>query len=231
MKVEELKSKVFIFLGPFGTGKTELSMNFSMVRKRMGGEVALADIDIISPYFRIRDFVGILEEEGIKVILPPLHLLHADLPIITATVGGYIENEKYEVILDVGGEDDGVAVLGYLKRFLDEVDYTSFMVINAKRPLYRDPESIVEMVERLSRKGRVRIDFLVNSTNLGGQTEIEDIREGEKILSIVSERMKIPVGFSVVPDFVKDVKGLKYDVFRIRRFLGRIGGWAYENHS
>ncbi|HDM70342.1 MAG TPA: cobalamin biosynthesis protein CobQ, partial [Thermotogales bacterium] len=75
MKVEELKSKVFIFLGPFGTGKTELSMNFSIVRKRMGGEVALADIDIISPYFRIRDFVGILEEEGIKVILPPLHLL------------------------------------------------------------------------------------------------------------------------------------------------------------
>ncbi len=47
--------QVHIFVGMFGSGKTEVSMNVALELKKENKNVAIADLDIISPYFRVRD--------------------------------------------------------------------------------------------------------------------------------------------------------------------------------
>lgn len=214
-------SRIFIFLGPFGSGKTELAINFALWRREFKEEVSIADLDIISPYFRVRDHMDYLLENGIEVIAPVRELMYADLPIVPPNVVGYIANKNYELIMDIGGENDGAAVLGALKNYLDEFEYTSFMVLNTRRPFYRDIKSILDLIERLTSTARIRIDYLVNNTNIGRETTLDLIKEGERLLEKVSHESGVPIAFSVVPDFldVGTFEDFKNKLFTIKRFF------------
>jgi len=221
MNPTDLNSRVFIFLGPFGSGKTELAINFALWRRQFKEKVAIADLDIISPYFRTRDYSDYLMSKGIEVIAPPRELLHVDLPIVSPRIAGYIMNDTYELVMDIGGENDGVAVLGYMKNYLDSVKYTSFIVLNTRRLLYRDKESILELIKRLSLRGRININYIINNTNIGRETTLDLIKEGEELLENVSHESGIPIAFSTIPDFldVDDEENFKQKLFIIRRFF------------
>ncbi|MBP7344493.1 MAG: cobalamin biosynthesis protein CobQ, partial [Clostridia bacterium] len=144
--------KVHIFVGMFGSGKTEAAINFSIRMRNIFDKVSIADIDIISPYFRTRDKAEFLENKDIKVILPPKIYLNADLPIISPAVGGYISNPEYKIILDVGGNDDGIMVIGSLNNFLQNADAAVYFVINTMRPFTDSEEKISSHIDRLSQK-------------------------------------------------------------------------------
>jgi len=212
-----LDARVFVYLGMFGSGKTELAINTAVELKKELEHVALLDIDIISPYFRSRDQKSFLEEKGIKVVCPPGALIHADLPIITAQVSGYISNDKYFTVADVGGNEDGVAVLGSLKPFLDPARKKTFFVLNTLRPFSTTFNEIVRNVKKVSQSGRIKIDYLVNNTNISSETSVKDIERGEEIIAKASEYLEIPVAFSAVKDGI-NFSG-RFQVFKIKRYL------------
>lgn len=208
-------AKNYVFVGLYGSGKTELAINYAIRLKKESQKVAIADVDIVSPYFRIRDFQQILHSHGIVVITAPEKLMNADLPIVTASVAGYLDNPEYRVVLDVGGDERGIVVLGYLKEHL--VDTDVYLVVNTKRPFGQRVEQIVQIAKALENRSGVKIDFLVNNTNLGSQTSPEIINEGEVILQQVSEILEKPVAFTVVADSI-DYDG-KFNVVHIERFV------------
>ena len=208
-------AKNYVFVGLYGSGKTELAINYAIRLKKESQKVAIADVDIVSPYFRIRDFQQILHSHGIVVITAPEKLMNADLPIVTASVAGYLDNPEYRVVLDVGGDERGIVVLGYLKEHL--VDTDVYLVVNTKRPFSQRVEQIVQIAKALENRSGVKIDFLVNNTNLGSQTSPEIINEGEVILQQVSETLEKPVAFTVVADSI-DYDG-KFNVVHIERFV------------
>lgn len=208
-------AKNHVFVGLYGSGKTELAINYAIRLKKESQKVAIADVDIVSPYFRIRDFQQILHSHGIVVITAPEKLMNADLPIVTASVAGYLDNPEYRVVLDIGGDERGIVVLGYLKEHL--VDTNVYLVVNAKRPFSQRVEQIVQIAKALENRSGVKIDFLVNNTNLGSQTSPEIINEGEVILQQVSEILEKPVAFTVVADSI-DYDG-KFNVVHIERFV------------
>ncbi|WP_041082294.1 P-loop NTPase family protein [Thermotoga profunda] len=208
-------AKNHVFVGLYGSGKTELAINYAIRLKKESQKVAIADVDIVSPYFRIRDFQQILHSHGIVVITAPEKLMNADLPIVTASVAGYLDNPEYRVVLDIGGDERGIVVLGYLKEHL--VDTNVYLVVNTKRPFSQRVEQIVQIAKALENRSGVKIDFLVNNTNLGSQTSPEIINEGEVILQQVSEILEKPVAFTVVADSI-DYDG-KFNVVHIERFV------------
>jgi len=209
------------FIGPFGSGKTEIALNFAIKEVKKGKKVALADLDFVSPYFRSRDEEKLLNEYGIVPVFSKGHLKYADTPIIPPAVFGYLQNPEYTTVLDIGGEEDGVAVVGYMK---DRVTNTYFyFVVNTRRPFTQTPEEIVDYVTRVSKRGRIKVDFLVNNTNLQEETTPEIIEEGEKILEKASEILKIPVAFTVVPEFLGEFEG-KFPIFTLKRYL-KIAFW------
>ncbi len=217
MNLLDFDARVFVYVGMFGSGKTEMSINSAVQLKKRISKVALIDLDTISPYFRSRDEKNSLESMDIKVITPPGALMHADLPIVTAQVGGYLSNKAFFTVADVGGNEDGATVLGSLKPVLDDVKKKTFFVINTLRPFSSSADEIVANVKSVSGRARTGIDYLINNTNVGSETSIEDVERGEKILEEVSQRLGIPVAFTSI-DGNLDYEG-RYPVFKLERYM------------
>ncbi|KAF2956363.1 cobalamin biosynthesis protein CobQ [Marinitoga sp. 38H-ov] len=213
--------KCHIIIGMFGSGKTEIALNSAVYLKEQYDNVAIADIDVISPYFRTRDEINLLENKGIKVITPPKQFMHADLPIIPPAVGGYIVNPEYQTIIDAGGNEDGSTVVGSLKNFLDQTKTATYFVVNTKRPFMNTVEDIIYYIERLGAKARRKVDFLISNSNLQNETTEEIILNGEEILGKVSEKTGIPIAFTAVPDYLKEIK-TKYPKFILNRYLDKV---------
>lgn len=208
-------AKNHVFVGLYGSGKTEIAINYAINLKKKFEKVAIADVDIVSPYFRVRDQQQIIEEMGIIVIIPPKALSKADLPMITASVAGYLDNPEYKVVLDIGGDERGIVALGYLRDHLFESNI--YLVVNTRRPFSQSTEQIVEIAKNLERRCGLKIDFLVNNTNLGSHTDVNMIKEGEEIIDQASKILDKPVAFTVVANSIS-FKG-KFELLYIERFV------------
>ncbi|MGB9615414.1 MAG: cobalamin biosynthesis protein CobQ [Fervidobacterium sp.] len=210
--------KNYAFIGLFGSGKTEVAINWALKLKKEYDKVAIIDGDIISPYFRTRDVAEELEKMGIVAVYPKGALRNADLPIITGGAIGYLVNSEYKTVIDVGGEENGIVVLGYLKPYLGNAEIS--MVVNVARPFSSTVDSITRAYEQLRRIARIEVNYLINNANLSYETTVDLIHKGEEILSQVSEIIEVPVKFTVVPDFISiSEDNFKYPVLKIKRYM------------
>ncbi|MDK2812277.1 cobalamin biosynthesis protein CobQ [Petrotoga sp. HKA.pet.4.5] len=215
--------QVHIFVGMFGSGKTEVSMNVALELKKENKNVAIADLDIISPYFRVRDKIEELNRKDIKVIAPPEKYMHADVPIVPGEIGGYITNQDYKTVIDVGGNEDGVKVLGSLKNYIDNAKCALYFVINTRRPFMDTKEYIIKNLQSLENSSRLKINYLVVNSNIQNETTKEIIEEGENIIGEVSNITNIPIAFTVVTRDLEDKINAKFEKFVIQRFFGNYG--------
>jgi hypothetical protein len=213
--VAELK-KNYAFIGLFGSGKTEVAINWALQLRREWPHVAIVDGDIISPYFRSRDVAEELEDMGLTPVYPQGSLRNGDLPVITGAARGYLERPEYKTVMDVGGEEGGIVVLGYLKPYLGDCEIS--MVVNVARPFSSTVDGISRALDELTRAGDIKVDYLINNPNLSVETTLDLILRGEEVLAEASSRLGIPVKFTVVPDFIEP-QGLRFPVFPIRRFM------------
>ncbi len=222
----DYQARTLIFMGMFGSGKTEISLNIAQHFARKGERTVVVDVDTVSPYFRSRDLMAVFEEKGIKIVAPEGALAHADLPIITPQVFGYLENPEYRVVLDVGGNDDGAVVLSSLSTRLQKTECSTFYVLNFYRPFNDTVENAVSHVLRLEEKSRMKIDFLVNNSNMGFETTQEHVFKGEAFVTEVSKRTSIPVAFTALMEGISGRDGA-YPRFHIMKYLKN--SWEVEN--
>ena len=104
-------SRIRVFTGHFGSGKTEISINYVKDLARQGKKAAIVDIDIVNPYFCVRDLKEELESHGIRVISSNPHLMNAELMVVPAEVISAFNDKSYEIVIDVGGDDMGAVAL------------------------------------------------------------------------------------------------------------------------
>ncbi len=216
-KVEESK-RISIFIGMFGSGKTEIALNYAIKLKEKYNKVAIEDIDVISPYFRTRDLKNKFEDMGIEIITPEGKLMHADLPIISPKIKGFISKEDYRIVIDCGGNDDGAVVLGSLYSSLKNYKYDVFFVINPYRPFTDTVEKTIDHIERLEKTSRQRVSYLVNNANIGHLSEIKNIVYGEGFIEKISKDLNIPVSMTVIKEGM-NIQKTKYPRFEIKKFL------------
>ncbi|HEX9060218.1 MAG TPA: hypothetical protein VF941_08550 [Clostridia bacterium] len=191
-----ISRRINIFTGHFGSGKTEVSVNFALNLSETSDNVAIVDFDIVNPYFRTADAKDIMEEKGIKVLLPMYANTNVDVPAIPAEVNTLFENKSYRVILDVGGDDLGAKVLS---RYRDEIlsdDFYMYFVINTNRPMTDSVLKIEEMIYSIEESARIKVSGLVNNTNLLHFTTSEDVMNGHEMILEVSKKLGIPIAFS-----------------------------------
>ena len=77
-----------LIVGDFGSGKTEVAVNLALDLAAARGPrpIALADLDLVNPYFRCREVHAPLEAAGVRVVVPPGEQEFADLPILLPAV-------------------------------------------------------------------------------------------------------------------------------------------------
>ena len=189
--------RVTIFTGNFGSGKTELSINYALKLNENYSNTVLADLDVVNPYFRSREKSEFLEEKGIEVVYPK-NLKHADLPIVSADVYKLIQNKEVYGVLDVGGNDDGAISLASVSKNLDDDQYEMNFVINTRRPSTNNLEGIIDMKERIESKSKLVFDNIVANTNLGRETTMEDIKEGYSLIKKASQQLNLPIKFIAI---------------------------------
>ena len=60
--------RVTLFAGHYGSGKTNIAVNYALRLAREGKKVVIADLDIVNPYFRSRERRAMLEQAGFTEI-------------------------------------------------------------------------------------------------------------------------------------------------------------------
>lgn len=191
-------ARIRVFTGHFGSGKTEIAINYALGLKTNAKKVCIADIDVVNPYFCTRDETDALEEKGIKVIATSSDLANAELGTVSSEIYSVFDDKSYEAVMDVGGDDQGAVALGQYNKYFGEEDYDMYFVINTTRPFTRDARSVVEFLRDIERASRLKVKYLINNTNLSYETEIEHILEGQEIVREVSKITGIPVRYTTV---------------------------------
>lgn len=187
--------RVVIFTGHFGSGKTEVAVNYALQAAGKGKKTAIIDLDIVNPFFRTADARNTLEAEGIKVITPIYANTNVDVPSLPAEISGMFEDRSYNVIIDVGGDDLGARAVSRYRDQIVREDYIHYFVVNTRRPMTRTKEEIVKMILEIQSSANLKVDKLVNNANILDASTPELLAEAARILEAVSAELSIPVGF------------------------------------
>lgn len=193
---------ITVFVGEFGSGKTELAVNYAMQLKAAGMDTAIVDIDLVKPYFRTRESRELLEANGVRVIAPDPRLSNADLPILPDNLIQVLSQAETKVVMDVGGGESAI-VLGQLKRHFEKFSYEALLIVNTRRPFTSDVQSIIHTLKRIEEVSRLKISGLVSNTNLGADTTEEHIHQGLSIVEEAARQLSLPVTWVVVPEWLK----------------------------
>ena len=186
-----------IFCGHYGSGKTNIAVNYAFYLKKQGYDTAIADIDIVNPYFRTKDSEAELTEAGIRVVSLPFANTNVDLPSLPSEVAFLVQNENVYGVFDVGGDDRGAYALGrYAPDISAEDNYDMFFVVNFYRPLTQTAENAVQVLREIENACSLRFTAIINNSNLGSSTTLQDVEdtaaEAEKLSSLTG----LPLAFT-----------------------------------
>lgn len=209
--------------GNYGSGKTEVAVNLAIALTGKEFQVSIADLDIVNPYFRCREARSLMEEHGIRVVVPPASLTWADLPIIVPEIKGMLQPPGNQVSLfDVGGDEVGARLLSSLVEPLGDSPYALWQVINSRRPFTDTLEGCLKMKAGIEKTSRLEVTGLVVNSHLMQETTPKVILEGYHLARRVSEQSGVPIMFVSVMENLADAPGLaevKVPILRLRRYM------------
>ena len=189
---------IVIIVGNYGSGKTEVSINLAVYRKRRGDDVRIADLDLVNLYFRTREARGALSQLGIDVVIPSKKFLHADLPILSPAISGMIRRPSKLTLLDAGGDDVGATVLASLADSLKGKNIRMLQVINPFRPFTQTVEGCIKIKNEIERASKLTINGLIGNSNLIDDTTAEHIYSGYDFVKGLSKESGLPIEFITV---------------------------------
>jgi hypothetical protein len=192
-----------ILSGRFGSGKTETAINLALSLARDLGTkgakttcpVILIDLDIVTPYFRLRETADRIRAFGVKVIAPSIIGQHLDTPAITPQILGAIQQTDRRVVLDVGGDKQGARALGQFSQAIQQRGYTMLFVVNPYRPFTDTLEGLADSIADVQASARLEVTSLVSNPNLIGETSVEGIINGHAKLEGFAEALGLPIDF------------------------------------
>lgn len=213
--------RVTVFAGHYGSGKSNLAVNYALKLKESGkGRVAIADLDIVNPYFRTKDAEEMLEEKGVHLISSPYANSNVDTPALPAEAYAAAEDRELYAVIDVGGDDRGATALGrYVPSIKEENNYEMIFVINKSRPLTADAAGTLEVMREIEDSAGLRFTGIVNNTNLGAETTAAVVRESLGYAKEVSALSGLPILFtSVNENLVPELPDVP-DLFPMKLFI------------
>ena len=86
--------RITLFSGHYGSGKTNIAVNYAKYINSLGHPCVLADIDIVNPYYRAKDSADELKTMGIHVISSEFANSNVDVPALPNEVYSVIDNKN-----------------------------------------------------------------------------------------------------------------------------------------
>jgi len=202
--------RVTLFAGHYGSGKTNIAVNWAKYLKSQNKSVTIVDLDIVNPYFRTKDSQKDFEELGIKLVCSEYANTNLDIPALPKEIYGAIADKSSYLIMDIGGDDVGAVAMGrYTPSILEENDYEMLYVANCYRPLTKTAEDTLEVMKEIEAASGIPFTGIVNNSNLGVETTPEDVVKSNVYAQELSKISKLPVVFTTVNNSIAEQIGDK----------------------
>jgi hypothetical protein len=184
-------SEVLIITGAYGVGKSEFASQLALLK----APCALADLDVINPYFRPREQSEWLASKGVDVIGSILkNHINQDFPAMSGNLRGAI-SQNIPLIIDCAGSENGLKPLASFEDVLQNAKV--WLVVNANRP-ESFFDQIIPMIELFESRSHMRISGLVHNTHLLDQSDPQDILKAQCDLDKISQSIGIPIVYTMI---------------------------------
>ena len=191
--------RITMLCGHYGSGKTNIALNMAYRLKETKENVAIADLDIVNPYFRTKDSEAELKEKGIRLIASEYAGTNVDIPALPQDMYSLTDDKNVYAVIDVGGDDRGALALGRIMPSIKAEDnYEIFLVINKYRPLTPDVESTLEVMAEIETAGSFKFTGIINNSNLGVLTTAEDVLSSTEYAESVAKATGLPLAYTSV---------------------------------
>ena len=193
--------RVTVFAGHYGSGKTNIAVNYALETAKLGRKTAIADIDIVNPYFRTKDSEQVLEDAGIRLISSEYANTNVDTPALPADIYSVFADKSITAIIDVGGDDRGALALGrYVPYMRQENDYEMLYVINKYRYLTADARSAVEVMREIETAAGIKFTGIVNNSNIGEETTADSVLKSVEYAEEVSQLTGLDIKMTTIKE-------------------------------
>lgn len=192
-------SRVTLLCGHYGSGKTNIALNVAYREVAAGRNVALADLDIVNPYFRAKDSQEELAARHIRLICSAYAGSNLDIPALPQDIYAITDDLSLRCVVDVGGDDRGALVLGRLApKLVEQQDYDMWLVVNCYRPLTADVASCLEVKQEIEWAGGLPFTGIINNSNLGRETTPHTVLASMPYARQVAEATGLPLVMTTV---------------------------------
>ena len=186
--------RLTLFAGHYGSGKTNIAVNYALLLAAEGKKVCIADLDIVNPYFRTKDSAEALQKAGVELISPQFANSNVDLPALPAESYRLVQDKSVYGIMDIGGDDRGAYALGrFTPAIRQEDDFRMVFVANCYRPLTRTPEEALEVMREIEAACGLEFTDIVNNANLGNETAPEHVLDAVPYMEELSRISGLPI--------------------------------------
>ena len=151
--------KIYVLIGNYGSGKSELALNFAF-RAAENGRTELIDLDMVNTYFRLTERGKMVSQKEIRLVSPNFACSGIETLSLPAEVQSAFALDWDTVVFDVGGDAVGSTALGrYHSDFaaLQPEQLEVLNVVNIRRPLAGTVEKIVKLQEEMQIHSRLKI--------------------------------------------------------------------------
>ena len=209
-----LDKRITVFMGHYGSGKTFVSVNYALWLAKDKKPVSIYDLDIVNPYFRTVDAGKMLDENNVELVVSPFAETNVDIPAMNAKSYKMVDDLSRYAVVDVGGDDRGALALG---RFRDKIkqenNYEVCFVVNCFRPETRTIDGAIEVMKEIEMAGKLDFTAIVNNSNLGGETQTEDILKGLSFCEQLSQQTGLKTAFTsvrrdLIDEKIKKIKNI-----------------------
>ena len=191
--------RLTLFAGHYGSGKTNIAVNYALHLAKEGKQVCIADLDIVNPYFRTADSRQELESAGVELISPRFANSNVDLPALPAQAYKLVQDKRCYGIMDIGGDDRGAYALGrYVPYMKQEKNYRMVYVANCYRPLTRTAAEALEVMREIEAACGLAFTDIVNNSNLASETDVQAVLDSRDFIQELSKLSGLPVFMTTV---------------------------------
>ena len=195
--------RITLFEGHYGSGKTNIAVNYAEYLRQTAERVLIADLDIVNPYFRTSDSREELGARGIIVVASAFAGSNVDLPSVSDAAYAITDRRDCMAVVDVGGDDRGAYALGrYAPAILQENDFDNLLVINMYRPLTRRVDDMLDIIREIELASGLPFTGIVNNSNLGQETTAQTVLDSLGYAREISDMTGLDIRFTSAADFV-----------------------------
>lgn len=216
-----------IFAGGFGSGKSEVAINFAIDMAGKSQKIVLADLDLVNPFFASRDAREKLMSENIRLVAPSGELAFGDVPNLPTEIIALMKQDN-DMLIDLAGDEVGSLVIGYLSKLvMERGNYEFYLVINPYRPFAGELESIKELRRLLEKAGLIKFTGIISNPNMVEETNLNLVLKGHQRVVEFAAKLELPVKYLTVEDRIYNYLPYEYRSIAKKITLYLRPGWLH----